>query len=97
MRSPFNQTDIKKALEHLVDSYGLTDKLLEAEIKKVWERTMGPFINKHTRSVSFKEGRLSVFVDSSVIRSEMNMAKTALMEKLNAELKKNTIRQIEIF
>jgi predicted nucleic acid-binding Zn ribbon protein len=97
MSNPFNQTDIKKALARLVEAYGLTDRLQEVEVKKIWERTMGPFIIKHTRSVTFKDGKLTVFVNSSVIRAEMNMVKSSIMEKLNAELKKNVIRQIEIF
>lgn len=97
MRRPFNETNIKKALENLVNAYGLTDKMQEMQIKDAWKKSMGPYIIKHTRSILFQKGKLTVFMDSSVIRSEMHMARTAIAEKLNRELRQNLIQSIEFF
>lgn len=97
MKRPFNETNIKKALENLVNAYGLTDKMQEMQIKDAWKKSMGPYIIKHTRSILYQKGKLTVFMDSSVIRSEMHMARTAIVEKLNRELRQNLVQTIEFF
>lgn len=95
MKRPFNETNIKNALDNLIEAYGLTDKLREAQIKEAWNKTMGPFIVNHTRSLSYKQGKLTAKIDSSVIRAELHMAKTAVAEKLNLELRKALISDID--
>ena len=97
MKRPFNETNIKKALENLVAAYGLTDKMQEMQIKDAWKRCMGPYILKHTRSLAYRKGVLTVSTDSSVIRSEMHMAQSAIVEKLNRELRQNLVQRIEFF
>lgn len=97
MKRSFNETNIKKALENLVAAYGLTDKMQEMQIKDAWKKCMGPYIIKHTRSIVYQKGKLTVFMDSSVIRSEMHMAQTAIAEKLNRELRQNLVQTLEFF
>lgn len=97
MRRPFNETNIKKALEQMVTAYGHTDKMQEMQIKDAWQRCMGPFIIQHTRSISYQKGKLTVFVDSSVIRSEMHMVQSNIIQKLNQQLRQELVKQIEFF
>jgi len=97
MKRPFNETNIKKALENLIAAYGHTDKMQEMQIKDAWKKSMGPYIINHTRSIQYQKGKLTIFMDSSVIRSEMHMVQTTIIEKLNRELRQNLIRQIEFF
>lgn len=97
MKRPFNETNLKKALENLVAAYGLTDKMQEMQIKEAWKKCMGPYIINHTRSILFQKGKLTVYVDSSVIRSEMHMVQTSIIEKLNGELRQKLVRTIEFF
>ncbi len=97
MRRPYNETDIKKALDHMIESFGLTDKLRETRIREAFGKCMGPYIVKHTRSIRYAKGKLTVSVESSVIRNEMNMVKSALIQKINQELKEDLIRDIEVF
>ena len=68
MKRPFNETDIKKALEYMIDSYGLTDKLRETRIKEEYKACMGPYILKNKKSIQFANHKLKVYVESSVIR-----------------------------
>lgn len=97
MKRPFNETNIKKALENLVAAYGLTDKMQEMQIKDAWKKCMGPYIINHTRNLMYKKGKLTVFMDSSVIRSELHMVQSAIIEKLNLELRQKLVQQIEFF
>ncbi len=97
MKRPFNETDIKKALEYMIDSYGLTDKLRETRIKEAYKACMGPYILKNTKSIRFANHKLTVNVESSVIRNEMNMVKTAVIQKINQELRENLIKELDVF
>lgn len=97
MKRPYNETDIKKALDYMIEYFGLSDKLCETRIKEAFRKCMGPYILKHTRSLSYVKGKLTVTVESSVIRSEMNMVKTALISKINHELKEGLVRELEVF
>lgn len=81
----------------MIESFGLTDKLREARIKEAYGKCMGPYILKNTRSIRFAKGKLSVTVESSVIRNEMNMVKTALISKINQELKEELVRELDVF
>ena len=97
MKRPFNETDIKKALEYMIESYGLTDKLKETRIKEAYKACMGPYIIKNTKSIRFANHKLTIYVESSVIRNEMNMVKTAIIQKINQELRENIVRELEVF
>lgn len=97
MKRPFNETDIKKALQYMIESYGLTDKLKETRIKEAYKACMGPYIIKNTKSIRFANHKLTINVESSVIRNEMNMVKTAIIQKINQELGENIVRELEVF
>lgn len=81
----------------MVEAYGHTDKMQEMQIKWAWKRCMGPYILQHTQNMVFKKGKLTIYTDSSVIRSEMNMVKSNILQKINQEIKQNLVRDIEFF
>jgi len=51
-------------------------------------------IAKHTTSLHIDKRVLYVEVDSSIVRSELNLIKTAIITRLNAYLKKPMIDKI---
>jgi hypothetical protein len=97
MKRPFNETDIKKALEYMIESYGLSDKLRETRIKEAYKACMGPYILKNTKSIKFSKHKLTLNIESSVIRNEINMVKTAIIQKINQELRENIVRELDVY
>ncbi len=81
----------------MIESYGLTDKLKETRIKDAYKACMGPYIIKNTKSIRFAKHKLTIHVESSVIRNEINMVKTAVIQKINQELRENIVRELDVF
>lgn len=91
-----NEYSIKEAIEALLKSYGMGDKLNEAKIIGSWERVAGSMISGHTRSLNIKNKILFVSLDSAPLRSELMMARSKLVEMLNKEAGINIIDDIVI-
>lgn len=92
-----NQLSLGDAIKEFLKVNDLDEKLLETEIYARWEELAGNAINLKTSKVKLKDGVLSVFVTSSVLRNELNMRKTELLDRVNMRLRgKATLRDIQI-
>ncbi|MDR2955475.1 MAG: DUF721 domain-containing protein [Prevotella sp.] len=58
-------------------------KLAESRAVTGWSKLLGPMITSYTRNVYLRNNVLYVSLSSSVLRSELLMAKEKLIEKLN--------------
>lgn len=58
-------------------------KLAESRVVSGWPTLMGKAINSYTTNLYMKNGVLYISLSSSVLRSELIMAKDVLIEKLN--------------
>jgi predicted nucleic acid-binding Zn ribbon protein len=55
---------------------------------------VGPDIAAHTKKLELKNGRLFIHLDSSVARSELHYAKSAIIEKVNAHFTNPVVETI---
>ena len=85
---------IKEVLESYVRQFKLSDKLNEVKINEIWEKLMGVSIAKHTTKIELKKNKLYVFVDSSIIKSELYYAKNKIVMAINAEVGNKLIDEI---
>lgn len=58
-------------------------KLAESRAVTGWAQLLGPMINSYTTNIYLRHGTLYVSLSSSVLRSELVMAKDKLITKLN--------------
>lgn len=91
-----NQYTIKDAVRLFLKTYKLEDQLNEGRVYIAWKKSMGPFVNNRTEKVSFREGLLIVYLNSAPLRSELSMARSAIISKLNEELGAAIIRDLEL-
>jgi hypothetical protein len=85
---------IKEVIENYVRYFKLSDKLNEVKINEIWEKLMGVSIAKHTTKIEIKKNKLYIFVDSSIIRSELSYAKNKIVMAINAEVGNKLIDEI---
>ncbi len=85
---------LKAVIREFVEHYRLEKKLNEFTLIEKWEEVVGKMIAKHTTSLHIDKRVLYVEVDSSIVRSELNLIKTAIITRLNAYLKKPMIDKI---
>lgn len=94
MRS--NNQPVGQVLREMVRELRLGSKLTQSEIRALWQRELGPVINRHTAELRFRNGVLTVKVNSAALRQELLYNRVALAERLNKELANGEIREIEV-
>ena len=85
---------LKDLINQMLRAYGLGDKLDEIGLLKSWEEVVGKMIAKHTKDIYFKDGTLTVKLDSAPLRQELSYAKTNLIAKLNEQAGKEMVKDI---
>lgn len=78
-------------------SLRIDEKFNEKLIIKFWGEMFGGSILNATNNVVFKDNGLSIFLNSSVIKSELLMMKQQILEKFQAQFGKENIRYLNIY
>jgi hypothetical protein len=78
----------------LMKAYQLDDKLLEVEVLSKWEEMMGKAVASRTRSISIKEKKLILELDSSVMREELLFGKNIIIERINKYAEKQIVTDV---
>jgi len=85
---------LKEVIGQLLNAYRWGNKLDEVKIVESWEKVVGGIIGRHTVNMVVRNKVLYVKLDSSVLRSELHMAKSKIVKSLNKEVGKDVIDDI---
>lgn len=85
---------LKEVINELLRTYRWGNKLDEVRIVESWEKVVGGIIGRHTTNMVVRNKVLYVKLDSSVLRSELHMAKSKIIASLNKEVGKEVIEEI---
>lgn len=85
---------LKEVIDELLKTYRWGNKLDEVRLVESWEKVVGGIIGRHTKNMVVRNKVLYVKLDSSVLRSELHMAKTKIIASLNKEVGKEVIKEI---
>ena len=77
---------LKEVIERLLKAYRWDAKLDEAKLVNLWEDIVGKIIAKHTTHIKVHDRILYVSLDSSVIRNELMMSRTGIIDKINVAM-----------
>ena len=92
--SKHNEHSLKDAIELLLKTYKLDDRLAEKRLVGSWENVMGAMIAKHTTDIYIKHQQLFVTLDSSALRNELILAKSKIVKMLNDSVGREVINEI---
>lgn len=81
-------------LGELIDAYKIRGKLDEVELHRFWEELLGPQINAQTEGLYLQGEKVLVRLSSSVLRSELAMAKSSLLQKINERFGSNRVKDL---
>ncbi len=73
---------------------GLETPYNEYRLIEAWPEVMGPGISRHTAALQIRNRVLFVRLTSSVIRSELMMARSLLVRRLNEHIGAQVIEKI---
>lgn len=89
-----NDEPIKNVLKAFVSSYKHKRKLDQTRIKAIWNKMMGPSIEKYTTKIQLNNKRLFITISSSVLRQELSYGKEKIIDMLNEELGETAIHEV---
>ena len=92
--SKHNEHSLKDAIEQLLKTYKLDDRIAERRLVSSWESVMGAMIAKHTTDIYIKHQQLFVTLDSSALRNELSLAKSKIVKMLNEAVGHNVINEV---
>lgn len=85
MKKGYDHT-LKEVMEELLKAYRWEEKLDVVKLKKSWDSIVGKIIAKHTTHIDVRNRVLYVKIDSSVIRSELMLARSKIVDSINKEM-----------
>lgn len=89
-----NTEPLKKVISRYLKAVGGQQKVKEIQLKQKWEDLMGKNISEQTEYISINKGIFYIKLRSSVVKHELSMMKTEIMERLNSEAEEKIIEEI---
>ena len=85
---------LRNELDEFMEYIGLSEKMQEMKILKVWNECVGDTISKFSKPVDIKKNKLYVSVESAVWRYELSARKEEILERVNQNIKNKVIKDI---
>lgn len=95
MRS--NSQSLAEVIKDFLNDYRLNEKVQETNLKTNWEKWMGGTIAKYTTNIRLNQKKLTLHIDSSVIKNELHFSKQTVIDNLNKELGGIYILELIVF
>ena len=92
-----NDTTLGNVIKSLVQIYGLSHKLYEAQIKVEWALIVGVTIAKYTTGISLREETLYLQVRSASLKQELLFSKRNIINAVNKHIGRNYISHIVFY
>jgi hypothetical protein len=89
-----NTISIGEAIQEFLMQYKHRGKLQDADVINAWPKVMGKNIEALTLSVNVKGNKLYVQLKSSVLRSELMMHRSKIVNSLNQYLGSESIKEL---
>ena len=93
MRKP-NDITLKQAIDKLLNHYKLRGKFDETGIVAMWPEIMGTAVANRTKQIYIHQKKLFVRIESSVVKNELLIVKSAIIDKLNEKSGSKVITDI---
>ena len=81
-----NSTEpLKQVIKRYLQAIGADNKIKEVQLKRNWEEIMGKNIAEQTEYIYIKKGVFHIKIRSSVVKHELLMMKSQIIERLNSD------------
>jgi predicted nucleic acid-binding Zn ribbon protein len=89
-----NEQTIGEVIGEMIKAYGLEKRLKQAEIGQVWNQLLGPSVAKSTQRVTLSNGIVTVYLDSGLVKHELNMMRSRLVTALNEAMGSQVVKDV---
>ena len=91
-----NQQSLGDALRNFITDHHLQGGLDQVQAEETWMEVMGPGVAKYTRKVQLKGSTLHVYLTSSVLREELSLGTTNIIQMMNDALGRELVEQLRL-
>ena len=78
-----NDKTLKEGIEQMLKVYKLKRKFDETSLIAAWPEMMGSAVASRTTQLYIRDRRLFIRIDSSVVKNELVMIRSQILEKMN--------------
>jgi predicted nucleic acid-binding Zn ribbon protein len=89
-----NDKSLKEAIEQMLNVYKIKRRYDETAVVAAWPDLVGKSVANRTKELFIRERKLFLRIESSVIKNELMMMRTQIIEKINNEAKSNLVEEI---
>ncbi|HVW95367.1 MAG TPA: DUF721 domain-containing protein [Mucilaginibacter sp.] len=89
-----NDKSLKEAIEQMLNVYKIKRKFDETSVIAHWPDFVGKSVANRTREIYISNRKLFLRIESSVIKSELMLMRTQIIEKINEEAKEIVVEEI---
>ncbi|MDB5159264.1 MAG: hypothetical protein JWR50_3971 [Mucilaginibacter sp.] len=89
-----NDKSLKEAIEQMMQVYKIKRKFDETGIIASWPDLVGKSVANRTKELFIHDKKLFLRIESSVIKNELMMIRSQIIEKINNEAKSLLIEEI---
>ncbi len=89
-----NDKPLKEVIEQMLKTYHLKRKFDETGLIAAWPDIMGKAIANRTKELFIRERKLFVRIESAVVKNELLMMRSQIIEKMNEHAGGHVIDEI---
>lgn len=89
-----NDKSLKEAIEQMLQVYKIKKRYDETGIITAWPNMVGKSVANRTKEIFIHDKKLFLRIESSVIKNELIMMRTQIIEKINNEAKTLLVEEI---
>ncbi len=78
-----NDKPLKEAIEQMLRVYKIKRRFDETALIAAWPEMMGKAVANRTRQLYIRERKLFIGLESSVLKNELLMIRTQILDKMN--------------
>lgn len=90
-----NDQPISEVLKAFSEQTAFKDKLAMKKIETVWLQLYSSLVKDHTTKIYVKQNKVSIHINSSVLKKELLLNKHKILDQMNANLKEFVIEELE--
>jgi len=87
---------INEAIAEFLDKYRLKEGVTKYQIAGIWKETVGSAIARYTKRIELKDNKLTAYISSPIVRKELMMLKTEILEQINKKIGQDLVKEIDI-
>jgi predicted nucleic acid-binding Zn ribbon protein len=89
-----NDKSLKEAIEQMLNVYKIKRRYDETGVIAAWPELVGKSVANRTKELFIRDKKLFLRIESSVIKHELMLMRSQIIDKINAEAKGILVEEI---